>query len=305
MWRYLTKRLLHAVLVVVGVSIIVFGMSYLAGDPTPLMLPQDATTQDIAEYRVLMGFDQPVHVQYWNFARGALTGNFGKSFMQGEDAMKLVLDRLPASLKLALVSFAISLLVAVPAGVLAAVKRGSVLDHFGKVLALIGQCLPNFYLGILLILFVSVRLRWLPATGSETWQGLILPGITLGLYVAAETMRLLRSSLLEVLNLDYIKTARSKGLTEKVVILRHAFKNAALPVVTVLGLQFGTLMGRAVVTETVFSYPGMGLLAVKAIANRDFLLIQAFVIVMAVIVIVLNLCVDMLYVALDPRVRHS
>lgn len=305
MWRYLLKRLFHAIFVVIGVSIVVFSLSHLTGDPTPLMLPTDATQEDIARYRTLMGFDLPVWEQYLRFVQGALTGNFGKSFMQGEDAMKLVSERLPASMRLALTSLAISLVIAIPMGIITAVKRGSWYDQIGKAVALIGQCLPNFYLGILLILFISVRLRWLPAVGGTDWKGLILPGITLGVYAAAETMRILRSSMLEVLNLDYIKTARSKGLSERVVVLRHALKNASLPMVTVMGMQFGTLMGRAVVTETVFSYPGMGLLAVKAISNRDFLLIQAFVIVMAMIVILLNLTVDMLYVSLDPRVRHE
>jgi len=305
MWKYVVTRAVHSVLVVIAASMIVFALSHLTGDPTPLMLPADATPEMIARYRTLMGFDRPVHVQYWSFIKGVLTGNFGRSFMQGEDALQLVLARLPASLKLTLVSLGVSLLIAVPAGVVAAIGRGSWYDQLSRVVALLGQCLPNFYVGILLILFFSVRLNWLPPTGGTDWKGMILPGLTLGMYAAAETMRFLRSSMLEVLGQAYIRTARCKGLHEFVVIVKHALRNASLATVTVVGMQIGVLMGRAVVTETVFAYPGMGLLAVNAIAHRDFLVIQAFVIVMAVIVVSLNFLVDLLYGVLDPRIRHE
>lgn len=300
---FLARRVLHGVVVVFAVSVVVFLLARLTGDPAALMLPPDATQSDIDAYRHTAGLDDPLPVQFWHFISGAVTGHFGTSLMQGTDAMGLVMDRLGPSVLLAVASLFVSLAIGIPVGVLTAVRRGSWLDQVGRAFALVAQCVPNFFLGLMLILIVAVHLRLLPATGSTNLRGIVLPAITLGLYGAAETVRLLRSSLLEQLNKDYVRTARAKGAVEQVVLSRHVFRNAAIPVITVWGLQFSSLMGRAVVTETVFAYPGMGMLAYQAISNRDFVVIQAFVIVMALIVVVANLVVDMLYFGVDPRIR--
>lgn len=300
---FLLRRIVHGVFVVFAVSVVVFFLARLTGDPAALMLPPEATQADIDAYREQTGLDDPLPVQLWHFISGAVTGDFGTSLMQGTDAMGLVTERLGPSVLLAGASLVVSLAVGIPIGVLTAVNRGSWIDQVGRAFALVAQCVPNFFLGLMLILFVAVQLRLLPATGSTDLRGLALPAITLGLYGAAETVRLLRSSLLEQMNKDYIRTARAKGAVEVAVLSRHAFRNAAIPVITVWGLQFSSLMGRAVVTETVFSYPGMGMLAYQAISNRDFVVIQAFVIVMALIVVAANLVVDLLYFGVDPRIR--
>jgi peptide/nickel transport system permease protein len=303
--RFIVQRVGQGVLVVFAVSIVVFSLSWMTGDPAALILPPEASPAQIEAFRQQMGFDRPILVQYWDFLTGAITLDFGRSLMQGTDAMQLVLDRLWPSLKLTLVALTASVIIAIPLGMLAALKRGTLFDQIARVLALVGQCTPNFYVGIVLILVFAVNLGMFPAIGDPSLKGIVLPAITLGLYAAAETMRLLRSGLLEVLGEDYIRTARAKGVVERVVLLKHALRNAAIPVITVMGLQFNTMMGRAVVTETVFSYPGMGMLAVRAINNRDFIVIQAFVIVMAVVVVILNLLVDILYSRLDPRISHN
>lgn len=305
MTRFILRRVAQGMLVVFAVSMVVFSLSWVTGDPAALILPPEATPAQVEAFRQEMGFDRPIPVQYWDFLTGAVTLDFGRSLMQGTDAMELVLERLWPSLKLTLVSLGASIVIAVPLGMIAALKRGSILDQGARVLALIGQSTPNFYVGIVLILVFAVNLGWFPAIGDPSWKGMVLPAITLGLYAAAESMRLLRSGLLEVLGEDYIRTARAKGIRESLVLLKHALRNAAIPLITVMGLQFNTMMGRAVVTETVFGYPGMGMLAVRAINNRDFVVIQAFVIVMAVVVVLLNLAVDLLYSRLDPRISHS
>lgn len=285
---------------------IVFALVWLTGDPVSLILPSDVTPEVAARYRQELGLDRPVHVQYLDFAWSALHGDFGRSLVQGEDAMRLVAERLPASLKLSLYTLAFSLLVAVPTGILAAVKRGTIYDQVCRFVAFVGQAVPNFYLGIVLIMFFSVRWRWLPSMGNpHDIRGLILPAVTLGVYLAAETMRLLRSSLLEVMGQQFVKTARGKGLAERSVVLKHALKNASIPVVTVLGLQVSTLLGRAVVVEVVFAYPGMGQLAVNAVQSRDMFVVQAFVFVVAMLVLASNLVVDVLYGFLDPRIRYG
>ncbi|MQA82121.1 MAG: ABC transporter permease subunit [Streptosporangiales bacterium] len=303
MVTFFVRRVIHGALVVFAVSVVVFLLARLTGDPAAIMLPPDATQEDIDLYRQNAGLNDPLLLQFLRFIGGAVTGDFGQSLMQGTDAMSLVLDRLGPSVQLAAASLVVSLAVGIPVGVLTAVRRGSWVDQVGRAFALVAQCVPNFFLGLMLILFVAVKLRLLPATGSTDLRGLVLPAVTLGLYGAAETVRLLRSSLLEQMNKDYVRTARAKGAFELSVLSRHVFRNAAIPVVTVWGLQFSSLMGRAVVTETVFAYPGMGMLAYQAISNRDFVVIQAFVIVTATIVVAANLLVDTLYFGLDPRIR--
>lgn len=305
MFGYLTQRLLQSLLVVLGVSMIVFALLYLSGDPAALMLPIEASPQDVAEFRHQMGFDRPIQEQYLLFLGRAARGEFGNSLRHGGPALQLVVDRLPATLELTLMALFVSLLIAIPAGIVSAVKKDSVYDAGAMLMALAGQCIPSFWLGILLILVFSVGLRLLPVSGRGGIEHLILPAVTLGMATAAVKTRLLRSSLLEVLSKDYVRTARAKGLTDKAVLYRHVLKNAAIPVVTVIGLQMGTLMGGAIITETVFAYPGMGLLAIQAIRNRDIPVVQSFVMVIAIVITVMNLLVDLLYTYLDPRVKYN
>jgi peptide/nickel transport system permease protein len=239
------------------------------------------------------------------FVVHAAQGDFGESYRHHQPAFPLVIERLPATLQLAFAALLVSLVLALPAGILAALKRGTAFDVISRMVALLGQAMPTFWLGLMLILLFAVRLKWLPPNGRGGIEYLVLPALTLGAYSAALTMRLLRSSLLEVLGKDYIRTGRAKGLRESSVVLRHALKNAAIPVVTVLGLQMGRLLAGAVVTETVFGYGGMGLLAVQAILGRDLTVVQAFVMVAAVIILAINLVVDLLYAVLDPRIRYG
>lgn len=288
-----------------GVSIIAFALTHLSGDPAALLLPPSATLDDIAVFRHAQGLDRPLPIQYLDFLGHAVRGDFGMSIRQGEPALGLVLDRLPATLELSGAALALALVVAIPLGIAAAVRRGSAVDQVGLLLSLLGQAFPVFWLGIILIIVFAEDLRWLPASGRGDLKHLVLPTVTLALYTIAIVTRLLRSSLIDVLSADFIRTARGKGLAERAVLVGHALKNAALPVVTVVGLQAGTLLGGAVITEEVFAYPGMGRLALQAIGNRDFAVVQAFVVVMAVLITAINLGVDLLYARLDPRVTDA
>ena len=291
-------------MVVWGVSLIAFALTHLSGDPAALLLPPSATLEDIELFRHASGLDRPLPVQYADFLAHAVRGDFGRSIRYGEPALGLVLDRLPATLELSAAALALALIIAVPLGIVAAVRRGSAIDQAGLLLSLIGQSFPVFWLGIVLIMFFAEDLRWLPASGRGDLAHLALPAVALAAYTIAIVSRLLRSALIDILSADFIRTARAKGLSGRVVLVRHALKNAALPVVTVIGLQVGTLLGGAVVTEEVFAYPGMGRLALQAISNRDFAVVQAFVVVMAVLITVLNILVDLMYTQLDPRVRE-
>lgn len=303
MKRYLIGRLFHSMFVVVAVVTVVFVLIRLTGDPVVLFLPVDATPEQIAAMRHELGFDRPVAVQFLDFMARAIRGDFGESLRHGEPALTLVVERIPATLQLTLVALVLMLLVALPIGVLSAVRKQSAYDVVGMALAMLGQSVPTFWLGIVLVLVFAVKLRWLPSFGRGSVLHLILPGVTLGAYSAAITTRLVRSAILETLGTDYIRTARAKGLSERVVLYKHALRNASIPIITVVGLQVGTLMGGAIVTEQVFSYPGMGRLAVQAIGNRDIAVVQAFVVVTAVIILVTNLLVDVAYAIADPRVR--
>jgi peptide/nickel transport system permease protein len=303
MGRYLLVRLGHAALVVVGVSLVVFLLTHLGGDPASLLLPPNASAEDIEQFRHAMGFDKPLPVQLVEYLGRLAHGDFGRSFRYDQPALEVVLERVGATLVLGGFALLLSVVVAVPLGILAAVRRNSIWDTLSLIVSLSGQALPVFWLGILLIILFAVTLRWLPASGGGDLAHLILPGLTLAAYSLAIISRLLRSSLLEVLGADYVRTARAKGLRERVVLVRHALKNGLLPVVTVLGLQVGTLLGGAVITEEVFAYPGMGRLAVQAILGRDFSLIQAFVVLTAITIACANLLVDLAYGWLDPRVR--
>jgi peptide/nickel transport system permease protein len=305
MLRYILRRAIHAFFVVLGVSLLVFVLMRLTGDPVLLLLPSDADREQVESLRRELGLDQPIWIQYLHFLRNAARGDFGTSFRTNQPAMRLVLERLPATLKLGGAALLITIVISLPLGVISATRRDSYADAAGRGVALLGQAVPSFWLGIMLILLFSVKLGWLPAFGAGGAQHLILPAITLGAYSTAITTRLLRSSMLEVLSADYIQTARAKGLSERRVIYLHALRNASLPAVTMLGLQVGVLMGQAVVTEYVFSYPGMGRLVLQAIGNRDFAVVQAFVIFATLTIVAVNLLVDLLYGVLDPRVKYQ
>jgi ABC-type dipeptide/oligopeptide/nickel transport system permease component len=299
---YIARRVLSAAFVLVGVSLIVFFLVRLTGDPAGLMMPLDATAEDVARMRSALGFDRPLPVQYADFFVRALQGDFGTSIRHQQPAMGMVLGRLPATLQLMGMALFVALLIAVPLGILSALYPNSLIDRFGVVMALVGQAVPNFFLGIVLILFFSVQMNLLPSSGRGGIEHLILPAITLGTASAAFINRLLRSSLREVLGTDYIRTARAKGRSRTEIVFFHALRNAAIPVLTVIGLQIVQLVGGAIVTETVFAYPGAGLLLVQSLGNRDIPVIQAFVLLIALVVIVVNLIVDVLYGWLDPRI---
>jgi len=304
MLPYLLKRLLHTVYVIIGISVISFFFIHLSGDPVMLMLPGDASHQEIEDLRERLGFNDPIPVQYVRFAWNAVRGDFGESLYYHVPVMGLIVERLPASLELAVAAMLLALVIAVPIGIISAVKRGSLLDMGAMLGALFGLSMPHFWLGIMLMLLFSVHLGWLPTSGRGTWLHLIMPATALGMSLMAMFARLTRSVMLEVLSLDYIRTARAKGLKERMVIGKHALKNALIPLVTVAGMQFGFLIGGTVIIETVFAWPGLGRLVVQAIFNRDYPLVQAIVLVMAVIFVGMNLLVDLLYVYLDPQISY-
>ncbi len=285
------------------VSTVVFVVMRLSGDPAPLLLPPDAPHSEIMRVRAELGLDRPLPVQYAVFLLNLLRGDFGRSIHFREPAVRVVLGYLPATLELGLTAFLLAALVALPVGLVSAMKRNSWLDHAVMAGALVGQAAPTFFLGILGILVVSLQAGLLPTSGRGDWRHLVLPAVTLGAFAMASIARLTRSAVLEVLRADYIRTARAKGVSEARVVAKHTLKNAALPIVTITALQFGTLLGGAVVTETVFSWPGMGRLAVQSIYNRDYPVVQCAVFLSALIFIVVNFCVDMLYGVLDPRAR--
>lgn len=302
---YVLRRLLHGAIVVLAVAIFVFVLVRLTGDPIALMLGQEATPEDIAQLREQLGLDRSIVAQLGTFLGDLARGDLGSSIRFGEPALDLILRRMPATVELAAASLAIVLAVGVPLGLVAGLARDSVRDVLASTFALLGQSVPNFWLGIMLILGFSVNLGWFPASGGGGARHLVLPAITLAAYTTAVVARLQRSTVLDVQAQDHVRTAHAKGLHHSQVVRKHVLRNASIPVATVIGLQVPVLFGGAIVTETVFSYPGMGLLAIQAISNRDFPVVQAFVIVTAVLVVVVNLLVDLLYRWLDPRIRYA
>ncbi len=300
---YILKRLFHCIFVLIGISVVVFIILHLTGDPAALLMPMDATPEQVAQFRKEMGFTDPLLVQYWRFFKGTLRLDFGLSFRHSQPALDLVLERMPATIQLTITAMIIAMIIAVPVGIISAIRRNSILDHIGMTGALLGQSTPVFWLGIMLILVFSVTFQWFPSSGRGTLEHLILPAVTLGMFSMARTARMMRSSMLEVLGQEYMKTARAKGLSPRMVILKHALKNALIPVVTIVGMELGTLLGGAVITETVFAWPGVGRLAVQAIYNRDYPVVQAAVFLLASIFVLVNLIVDILYTYLDPRVK--
>ena len=290
----------HAIL-----SVVVFILARATGDPLHLILPMSATPEDYAEARRYLGLDRPYVEQYLSFVGRAVTGDLGMSLRARRPVSELIRQRLPNSLSLAIFAMGVSLAVAFPLGVLAAVKKGTALDRTAQVIAVLGQPLPTFWVAIVLVEFVAGRLQWLPAGGNEGFASYILPGFTLGWFVVAGMMRLLRSAILEVLDSEYVKLARVKGVGESQVVWVHALKNALIPVITFAGIYFAILVTTAIVVETVFAWPGLGRLAYEGISSRDFPVIQAVVLTTAVIVAVVNLAVDCLYAVIDPRIRYA
>ena len=300
---YLLKRIGRGLLVLLLVSMGVFAMSLLAGDPIALTLPADATPEQVQRLRAAHGLSDPVTMRFARFMRGLARGDLGQSLRFGEPALALVLERIGPSLQLGAAAMAVTILVALPAGILSAVRRSSALDTLVVTGSVIGHSIPSFFLGLLLIYLLAVTFRLLPTSGHGTAAHLVMPALTLGLFYAGRLTRVVRSSLLDVLGQDYLQTARAKGLAEPVVVLRHALRNAALPVVTVLGLEMGAILAGAVATETVFAWPGIGRLAVEAATARDYPVVQAVVLVVAASFVISNLAVDLLCRRLDPRVQ--
>jgi peptide/nickel transport system permease protein len=305
MLGYVVRKVFHTAFVALGVVTLAFAALRLSGDPAATMLPGDASVEELVALRHQLGLDGPLWLQYVQFLGGALTGDFGTSFRHQQPALPLVLERLPATLELAGAALALAVALALPLGILAAVYRGRLLDVLAMAFAVVGQATPYFWMGIMLILVVSVELGWLPTSGRGGVERLILPAVTLGTHFAASLARLTRTSMLEVLGQQFVTTARAKGLSEWSVVLGHALKNAAVPVVTLIGLQFGTLLGGAVVTETIFAWPGVGRLAVQSVFVRDYPVVQAGVFVLALTFVAINLLVDLLYGVLDPRIRRE
>ncbi|MFN2461570.1 MAG: ABC transporter permease [Candidatus Velthaea sp.] len=305
MTAYILRRALGAVFVLAGVAVVVFVILHLTGDPAVVMMPPEATQAEIDAFRHAEGFDRPLLVQFGSFAVSVLHGDLGESLRHHEPALGLALERLPATIELAGTAFLLVLIVAVPAGVISAVTPRSPWDYAARVIALVGQSAPTYWIGLMLILVFGVRLGWFPVSGIGDWQHLVLPAVTLGFFSMAKLMRLTRSAMLDVLTSDYLRTARAKGLAPLRVTIGHALRNAWLPIVTQLGLELGTLLSGAIVTETVFAWPGIGRLSVQAVFDRDFPVVEAVVLLAATVFTLVNLAVDMLYAALDPRIRYS
>ena len=306
MQRFILVRLFHSLIALVAVSMIVFGLGRLSGDPLDTLLDVDATVEDYARVRAYWGLDKPIHIQYLTYVGNFATGKFGESIrFPGQDAGDLLWQRLPATLELAAIALVVSAIIAVPLGVIVAVKKDTGIDVAGKIVALMGQSLPNFWIALMLMWVFAVQLEWLPTSGRGTWKHILMPGIALGYFQVAALMRLTRSSMLEVLDTEYIKLARIKGLRENMVIWKHGLRNALIAPITYFGLILGGAMTGSVVIESIFTWPGVGLLAIDALRAKDFSVVQSVVIFFAAIYIGANLLVDIVYAYLDPRIRFT
>ena len=305
MQRCLLRRFLISSGTVLVVSVMIFGMSRAVGDPRVLLLDDYSTKDDWDRLGRELGLDKPYYEQYGIFVKEALKGEFGESIQQGRPAMHIILERLPATIQLGVAAFVLSLIVGVPLGILSAVKRGSLLDQFARIIALIGQSAPPFWLGIMLMFFFAVQLDWLPPFGREGPKSVILPAITLGWFYAAANLRLIRSAMLDVLDSEYIKLARAKGVSSRSIILKHAFRNALIPPLTFAGVTLGALVTGSLVTETVFAWPGLGKLAVDSLFGLDYPLLQGVVIIFTLMYVGASFLVDVLYAYIDPRIRYN
>jgi len=301
---FIFQRVLQAIFVLIAVTLFISYAIRLTGDPAVMMLRESAnvTPEDLARIREGLGLNQPFYVQYWEFISGFVTGDLGVSFFRGPIG-PIVSDALGATLLLALTSLAVSLLISIPLGIYAARNRGSFGDQVIRIFSLAGLSFPNFWLGIMLILIFSVTLRWLPASGLQGPASLIMPAVTIGVILTSTNLRIVRTTMLDTLSAQFIMVARAKGLSERSVIYKHALRNSSIALVTYLGLQFGSLMGGLVVVELVFNWPGMGTLAIEAISQRDYPILQTVISILALMIVAVNLVVDFLYMALDPRIR--
>ena len=304
MRRFLLLRVAQSLLTILLVLFVVFGIARVAGDPVTLLVDFDSSQEDIDKLKSELGLNDPLPVQFVDFTLDAMRGDLGISFRTSRPAMQEVLERVPASLKLAGLSLVFALAISIPLGVVAAITRGSVFDAIARFFALVGQAAPNFWVGLMLIFFFSVRLGWLPTGGRGGLDHMILPAITLGTAGAASIARLTRSALLDVLNTDYVTMARAKGLPRRTVILKHALRNAMIPVVTILGLRIGGLISGSVIAETIFAWPGVGRLIIQAINVSDFPVVQAAILLTATAVVFANLLTDIAYMLIDPRIRY-
>ena len=302
MSAFLIRRLLRFIVVCIGVSLVTFAILHASGDPVALIMPE-APEADRVKLREALGLGDSLATQFVRFVGNAARGDFGKSFFYREPAFRLVTERMPTTLALTSLAIVLAVAVAVPVGIYSAVRRNTLIDHTATVVVFLGQSMPVFWIGIMLMLLFAVQWRLLPVSGWNTWAAMILPAVTLGVFTTPLFMRIVRSSMLEVINLDYVRTARAKGLSEWLVVCRHALRNAALPIVTVIGVQLGLLLGGAVLTETVFAVPGLGRLIVRAIVQLDFPIVQAGVFLLAMIIVTVNFVVDILYVYLNPIIR--
>ena len=305
MQRYLVRRILLALLTLLVVSLIIFVMSRAAGDPRHVFLDDYSTQEDWDALTVTLGLDKPYYQQYGIFLFDTLRGKFGESIKEGRPSMEIIIERIPATFQLAFMAFAFSVLLGVPLGILSAVKRGSVMDIIGKTIALIGQSAPVFWLGIMLMFFFAVKLEWLPPYGRDNPTAVILPAVTLGWFYAAANMRLLRSAMLDVLDSEFVKLARAKGVSKNGVIWKHSLRNALIPVLTFAGVTLGNLVTGSLVVETVFAWPGLGQLAIKALFADDYPLLQAVIMVFTLMYVTAALLVDLMYAYIDPRIRYS
>ncbi|UCC87003.1 MAG: ABC transporter permease [Anaerolineales bacterium] len=298
-------RLVQGVITAFLVFTVVFFIMRLSGDPTMLFLPPEATQEDMDRFRHEMGWDRPLVVQYVRYLGDVVRGDFGDSLTYGGSALEIVLERLPATLELTALAFILTMIIAIPAGLIAAVKPNAILSQMVMILALVGQAMPGFWLGVMMILLFSVALGVLPTGGRGGVANLVMPAVVLGSWGAAKITRLTRAGMFEVLGDDYIRTARGKGVPERVVLFGHALKNALLPVLSALGLTVGAMLGGAIITETVFAWPGVGRLIVQSVLKRDFPVVQVATILLSAIFVVSNLTVDVLYTVVDPRIRYD
>jgi len=305
MQRYFLSRLGQSILLIFGVLLLVFAMVRVTGDPATLMMSREASPEDLEAFRERMGFNDPTLVQFGRFISGAVVGDFGNSLHFKTPALPMVLDRLPATLQLALTALIMAVVVGIPLGLVGGFNPGSFIDNIARGLALLGQSVPNFWLALIMISFFAVNLRWFPTFGRDEWKSVIMPAFVLGLPVMGQIVRLTRSSVLEIRGEDFIRTARSKGLERKTIYIKHVFRNVAIPLVSVIGIQFGYLLGGSIYIEAIFAWPGMGQLLEQSIGWRDFPLVQAIAVFTAVVVLGINLLTDMTYAIIDPRIRYG
>ncbi len=305
MQRYFISRLVQSVFLLFGVLLLVFIMVRVTGDPAALMMPREASPEDVEAFREKMGFNDPTLVQFSRFISGAVTGDFGDSLHFKTPAMPMVVDRLPATVQLALTGLFFAVVVGIPLGLVGGFNPGTAVDNIGRILALLGQSVPNFWLALIMILYFAVRLRWFPSFGRDEWKSVIMPAFVLGLPVMGQVVRLTRSAVLEIRGEDFIRTAHSKGLLPSTIYIKHVLRNVAIPLVSVIGIQFGYMLGGSIYIEYIFSWPGMGQLLQQSIGWRDFPLVQALAVFTSAIVLMINLLTDMAYAVIDPRIRYG